>query len=330
MNKSNQASQIKAFLAIIAFIVFALVGEALGTGWAILSLVVLVGGYFVANEMSWRAAERKAQEELQAREDRIRVVVGKHKRVLLRKRRQGSFTDEYGMLNDKRWQGDLRHFVNKVLPVELGPEDLDDWLNLSAYIEEILDELTGLTGHEELDAGPPLLKSSHSLGLEFEHRCAEVLRNIGWHATVTVASGDQGVDIEAEREGYRIVVQCKFYSSPVGNAAVQEIAAGVLHYQADRGVVVSQSSFTQAARRLAQTTDVLLVDFDDLQHIDALLDGNEIEENSDARIVCEAPADAYPIAISGSSADSHSFGLGSRFKRARRLPLEPSLHREKR
>ncbi|MNR61631.1 hypothetical protein D3C85_1834330 [compost metagenome] len=44
-----------------------------------------------------------------------------------------------------------------------------------------------------------------------------------------------------------------------------------MHYQADLGIVVSRTSFTPAARQLAQTTGVVLVDYDDLHDINMLI-----------------------------------------------------------
>lgn len=44
---------------------------------------------------------------------------------------------------------------------------------------------------------------------EFEERCAEAMRLAGWSAQKTKASGDQGVDVIAERNGISVVLQCK-------------------------------------------------------------------------------------------------------------------------
>ncbi|WP_457797675.1 restriction endonuclease [Methylocystis sp. S23] len=106
---------------------------------------------------------------------------------------------------------------------------------------------------------------------EFEHYCAAALRRAKWRAHVTPASGDQGVDIVAEKRGLRIVVQCKMYSKPVGNRAVQEIAAGVAHAEAQRGVVVTTIGYTPAAEALAESNGVLLLHHSELRRIDRLL-----------------------------------------------------------
>lgn len=106
---------------------------------------------------------------------------------------------------------------------------------------------------------------------EFEHYCAAVLREGKWKARVTRASGDQGVDIVADRRGLRIVVQCKKYSKPVGNRAVQEIVAAIAHEDAQRAVVVTTSGYTPAAEQLAASNDVLLLHHADLRRINRLL-----------------------------------------------------------
>ncbi|QGM45857.1 restriction endonuclease [Methylocystis heyeri] len=107
--------------------------------------------------------------------------------------------------------------------------------------------------------------------IEFEHYCAQVLREMKWDARVTQASGDQGVDIIADKRGRRIVVQCKKYSKPVGNRAVQEIVAAIAHVDAERGVVVATCDYTPAAQRLAASNDVLLLRHTELRKIDRLL-----------------------------------------------------------
>ena len=106
---------------------------------------------------------------------------------------------------------------------------------------------------------------------DFERYCASVLRERKWDARVTPPSGDQGVDIVADKRGLRIVVQCKKYSKPVGNRAVQEIVAGIAHRDARRGVVVATSGYTSSAIKLAASNEVLLLHHSELHRIDRLL-----------------------------------------------------------
>jgi restriction system protein len=79
------------------------------------------------------------------------------------------------------------------------------------------------------------------------------------------------VDIVADKRRMRIVIQCKKYSKPVGNRAVQEIVAAIAHEGAQRGVVVTTSAYTTAAEKLAASNQVLLLHHADLRRIDRLL-----------------------------------------------------------
>ena len=98
-------------------------------------------------------------------------------------------------------------------------------------------------------------------GPEFEAYVALVLRDNGFkHVELTAGSGDQGVDILAERNGKRYAIQCKNYEGAVGNFAVQEAFAGAQYYGCEVAVVVCPCEFTRAAKELAASTGVLLWD----------------------------------------------------------------------
>lgn len=67
----------------------------------------------------------------------------------------------------------------------------------------------------------------------FEVWVAEKLIGLDWDAHVTSGSGDQGVDVIAEKDGIRVGVQCKQYAGTVGNSAVQQIISGKGFYEVD-------------------------------------------------------------------------------------------------
>lgn len=99
-------------------------------------------------------------------------------------------------------------------------------------------------------------------GFEFEKRCAAFLKTKGYHKiTVTPPSGDQGIDIIAYKSGLKYGIQCKYYSAPVGNKAVQEAYSGARFYDCDRAAVMTNHTFTKAARELADKLEVELWDY---------------------------------------------------------------------
>lgn len=56
------------------------------------------------------------------------------------------------------------------------------------------------------------------------------------------------------------VVQAKRSSRPVGVSAVQEVVAAVNHYDAHKGLVITNNRFTRNARLLAQSNSIELYD----------------------------------------------------------------------
>ena len=105
-------------------------------------------------------------------------------------------------------------------------------------------------------------------GPEFEAYVALVLEDNGFkHVEITKGSGDQGVDILAERNGKTYAVQCKNYEGAVGNFAVQEAYAGAQFYGCDVAAVICPGTFTRGAKELAQSTGVLLWDGKKLSHM---------------------------------------------------------------
>lgn len=192
---------------------------------------------------------------------KILDVVDRHAEALVRKFKQLIVEDDYGTVSLESWNKEADYFIDRVLRPELGfdlfglPEDLPRSIVTHRVLAwRCAPSPTSTVA--EFDFGIS--------GIDYEHFCAELLRAAGWNARVTQASGDQGVDIEATRNGKRVVFQCKKYSSPVGNTAVQQILAGKVFYAADVGVVVSNASFTPAAVQLARSTGILLRHHDDL------------------------------------------------------------------
>lgn len=111
----------------------------------------------------------------------------------------------------------------------------------------------------------PLDNIDYMDGLDFEHWCADLLLKNGFQkAEVTRGSGDQGVDIIAEKDDIRYAIQCKRYSSNLGNTPVQEVSAGKTFYNCQIGLVMTNRYFTQSAIELAKSTGTILWDRDKL------------------------------------------------------------------
>lgn len=100
-------------------------------------------------------------------------------------------------------------------------------------------------------------------GGNFEKACARLLLRNGYgDISLTKTTGDQGIDIVAYKDGIKYGIQCKCYSSDVGNDAVQEVSAGKVFYGCNLGIVMTNRHFTQGAIQLAKATNVILWDRD--------------------------------------------------------------------
>lgn len=143
---------------------------------------------------------------------------------------------------------------------------------LSRLLEDLLEfypdeEAEETEQQEEVVEGPTVSVSP----LEFEQKIGRKFKILGWDSQVTKASGDQGADVVISKGDLRGVVQCKLYSQPVGNKAVQEVHAAKDYYEANFAVVVSNQSFTTSARMLANKLNVYLINEDEIKEFSELI-----------------------------------------------------------
>lgn len=97
-------------------------------------------------------------------------------------------------------------------------------------------------------------------GTEFEQLLLVHFQAQGYTGMLTPTTSDYGADLVLEKAGTRVVVQAKRYRGVVGIEAVQQIIGAVRYYSADRGMVVTNSVFTENAAQLAQVNGIELVD----------------------------------------------------------------------
>lgn len=105
-------------------------------------------------------------------------------------------------------------------------------------------------------------------GHQFEYFCADILkRNSFVNVEVTQGSGDHGIDILAEKDEITYAIQCKCYSSNIGNSAVQQAHTGKSLYHKDIAVVMTNRYFTAQAIEEAKSLGVKLWDRDKLNEM---------------------------------------------------------------
>lgn len=100
-------------------------------------------------------------------------------------------------------------------------------------------------------------------GNDFQNFLAKLLEINGFtNVQITGTTGDQGGDLLATQNDKQLVIQAKRLSvdRKVNNGAVQEVLGAIAVYNANKGVVVTNSFYTQSARELAKLNDVELWD----------------------------------------------------------------------
>lgn len=253
--------------------VLIIMSSYLYSGWLAFIVILwftIIGTYLGKQELARKAMEAdcKAQEAARKADENMRKqlwgVIHLHIRALVRKYNRTHQIDDYGLTIEDtgKWNDEVHYFISNVLC--LGESDHYYPWSVEAVRIAVEEDIKNAPQEDERDV--------ESLDpIEFEQYCAEVLSRHGWNARSTQGSGDQGIDVIAEKNGQRVVIQCKLYSKPVGNGAVQEIIAGKAFEAADIACVVSNQPYTKSAQQLAAATGVRLLSHRDLPQLGDLI-----------------------------------------------------------
>jgi len=195
-----------------------------------------------------------------------------HREALYLRFKQKVIADVYGTRVIEPWIDEAQYFIDHVAIPRVG-------ILSEPYRKRFVTESASMMFAMEIErkgAGniPDIWQLSP---VAFEMYCSDELRRSGWETHLTPGSGDQGIDILAVRGDTRAVIQCKLYRKPVGNRAVQEAIAGRAFANANIAVVVCPSGFTRSAVTLAENTNVLLLNENQLSEMSNMIEKNAAE-----------------------------------------------------
>ena len=270
-------SPIAVISAICCFILILFI-----TGDVVSAIILSIIISAILNLVQQRGEEDKRKTDFLNRNalDIARQITNSHLDTLVRKRRLLVIIDDYGLTHEQKWTAEAEKFVDLVIIPSLNNNLETNRVNWGAspskfrFIHEVLDQVKSA---QQQRAHAFQVTFDPSMDpIEYEHFCAARLSGAGWKTKVTQASGDQGADIIATQGNDIMVVQCKLYSKPVGNAAVQEAVAAKAHYGCNKAMVISAAGFTKSAKALANSNGVMLFNHDDFPPIVS-------EESSSAR-----------------------------------------------
>ncbi len=235
-------------------------------------LAALVLLFFIGKRQQRKKAERLNRERDQTLDSVVNRATREHVRTLRIQLNQLNVTDAYGNTDATKANQHVFYFINNVIFRDLKSMGFDPsiYANDPNKLLQIHHQITNIL-IEHIKENPGHSLDDVRTGIEYEHFCRLILEDSGWVVITTPVTGDQGADLIAANEGYIIVIQCKFYSKPVGNKAVQEAYAAKGFQQAGYAAVVSNAAFTPSARQLASTNGVYLLHHDDLSKLKEIL-----------------------------------------------------------
>ena len=127
--------------------------------------------------------------------------------------------------------------------------------------------LKGDVEKEKIELSGKYTLNNITTGTQFELYLVNLFKDLGYKAKHNGKSGDQGADLILKKGDYVYAVQAKYYTGKLSNTPVQEIAGALKFYNANQGVVVTNSEFTPGAEELAKANNVILIDGKDLKKL---------------------------------------------------------------
>ena len=104
-------------------------------------------------------------------------------------------------------------------------------------------------------------------GVELENSVKDILENKKWTVSTTKTVGDAGIDLICERNGKRVLIQCKGEARPLGVGAVRDAAGVNAIEKPDLMVVVAPNGFTSGSIDVASKAGLKLLTSTDLVDI---------------------------------------------------------------
>lgn len=233
-------------------------------------IAALVGGAWIWIRMAWR---KRSHDHLM---EKLSTAMQSHEAALISYFYQSRREDQFGNVDDSRWQTMINTFLRT--QVVSGVIDFAQWRagKIGQQAAKAVDDFTRLRISEGRAANPLAHVEASSLTpTEYERHCGDLLRERGWQIRMTPPTRDGGADFIAEKGPHRLVVQCKRYSQPVGNKAVQEVNSAVRLYNGNLACVVAPSGFTAQAQREAHGLSIHLLHHSSLQTFADMLEASE-------------------------------------------------------
>jgi len=114
---------------------------------------------------------------------------------------------------------------------------------------------------EQKEASQTLERLSKLSPRGFEEFIGDLFEGLGYQrVNIRGGSGDQGVDILAEKDGQRVAIQCKRYKGIVGLHQVRDLIGAMRLEDAQRGLLITTGVFSIQAERMVREAQIEMID----------------------------------------------------------------------
>ena len=109
-------------------------------------------------------------------------------------------------------------------------------------------------------------------GLNLERKFGILLKRLGFTVKFTPKSGDDGIDIIAQKGGLSVAVQCKNYAAKVSASEIRDFAGALKFFRESSpdaaGWLVAPNGFSESTfEKFHRPGDVELLDFNDIRRL---------------------------------------------------------------
>lgn len=187
--------------------------------------------------------------------------IERHRGALIAYYRQSVRLDQFGNEDTRLWTKWIRTFMETQVTPELARLGIKADCDLHSYVDGRVRQIA----QSDRCGDVREFGSDNVTPEQYEQSCATLLFRRGWTVRPTPTTGDHGADVVAEKGDVRLVIQCKLYSQPVGNKAVQEAYSACRLYDGTHACVVASNGYTAQAERAAHGLSVRLLHHSQLE-----------------------------------------------------------------
>ena len=163
-------------------------------------------------------------------------------------------------------------------------------------------------------------------GHDFEDLVERLIKQLGFITEERKRSADGGIDIKAINEQPILkglyIIQCKRYGSTISESTIRDLFGVVTSERANKGILITNSTFSKAAERFASNLPIELIDGNKLIELLEKNLNKKFEKESEKLIVHEK----YRIAFEYLNAEAKRIDKRRQDIRNKRIYLNPKYY----